>query len=254
MAVALAIEELKSEGGSVSIIGDDLRPFHPKYEYLMTLDDKTAAFFTDKDTGLWIEKSIQYAKKLRCHVVIEGTMRVPDAVVNTMKEFKSAGYFIDARILAINNRLSWLGVLQRYEFQRHDRGAGRMTLAESHKAAYDGLLDSAHKIEYEKLADRITIYKRGAITLYTNELYKNEWKQSPLARKVIEKERKRDWTLPERIAYLQDIDNILDLVTKPERKATAAEILFIENLRDEAHQQIQIMNVSANEEERFFSE
>lgn len=124
-AVEQAEKEFKIRGGSVSILGDDLRAFHPEYEHLLAVDDKTAAFYTGQDSGKWVEKAIDYAKQLRCHVVIEGTMRSPQTVERTINAFRRAGYWIDARILAVNKRLSWQGILQRYEHQRAYRGSGR---------------------------------------------------------------------------------------------------------------------------------
>ena len=42
-----------------------------------------------------------------------------------MRALRSAGYEIDAPALVVNERLSWQGVLQRYEEnQKADRGSG----------------------------------------------------------------------------------------------------------------------------------
>jgi hypothetical protein len=81
----------------------------------MERDDKTAAFYTDRDSGRWVEKSIAYAKEHRLNLIIEGTMRSPAVVADTMQGLRHAGYEIDARALAVNERLSWQGVMQRYE-------------------------------------------------------------------------------------------------------------------------------------------
>ena len=186
MAVDLAQGELKEQGGAVSIVGDELRLFHPSNEDLMALDDKTAAFYTGQDMGKWVEKAINYAKQLGCHVIIEGTMRSPQVVERTIQTFKDAGYFIDARVLAVNERLSWQGVLQRYENQRFERGTGRMTLPDAHRAAYDGILRSLEKIEQGRLSDRIGVYSRGAVILYENHLEQGQWVSPPKARQAVE--------------------------------------------------------------------
>src|SRR4051812_2053149 len=55
-AVDDALRELKDRGGAAQIIGDDMRGYHPRYARLMERDDKTAAYFTDRDTGRWVEK------------------------------------------------------------------------------------------------------------------------------------------------------------------------------------------------------
>jgi len=50
----------------------------------MKRDDKTAAFYTDRDTGQWVEKAIDEAVRQRVSIVIEGTMRDGNKVADTM--------------------------------------------------------------------------------------------------------------------------------------------------------------------------
>ena len=190
-AVAAAMNEFGSRGGAVEIIGDDLRDYQPHYAWLMERDDKTAAFYTDRDTGRWIEKAIAEGAARRVNLVIEGTMRDGDKVAATMERLRAAGYVIDARALAVNFRLSEQGILQRYEGQKADRGHGRMTAPEAHKAAYDGMLVTLERIERDKLADRVTIYRRGGVAIYTNELHGGQWVRQPQARATMEAERAR---------------------------------------------------------------
>lgn len=154
-AVDTALRELQRRGGAMEIVGDDLRNYHPNYAQLLESDDKTAAYYTDRDSGLWVEKAISEARLQRVNLVIEGTMRDADKVAATMESLRGADYAIDARALAVNPRLSEQGILQRYEKQKAKRGYGRMTTAAAHKAAYDGMLVTLERIERDKLADRI---------------------------------------------------------------------------------------------------
>ncbi|MDY0134402.1 MAG: zeta toxin family protein, partial [Atribacterota bacterium] len=195
--VDAAKNELQSKGGAVEIIGDDMRGFHPSYGSLMAQDDKTAAFYTDRDSGKWVEKAIAEAKRLKVNVVIEGTMRDGNTVAKTMNGLRTAGYEIDARVVAVNYQFSEQGILQRYEAQKADRGAGRMTAPEAHRAAYDGMLATIDRIEGEKLADRLSVYRRGNEVIYTNEVKGGEWVHEPKARAVVQSERDRSMTLQE---------------------------------------------------------
>lgn len=233
--VDYAVQQLKARGGAVQIIGDDLRAFHPAYAKLMAKDDTTAAFYTDRDTGRWVEKAIEHATTTRYNVVIEGTMRDAGKVAQTMQMFRAAGYEVDARVLAVNDKLSWQGILQRYENQKLDRGTGRMTTPEAHQAGYDGLPKTVERIEGEKLADRITVYRRGAEVVYANALERGEWMKSPGARAAIEAERARPFTLEEQRAYVAGYDKLFSMVTAPERRASKEEIAAVGQLRDAAH-------------------
>lgn len=237
-AVDDALDELNVKGGAVQIIGDDLRGYHPSYDALLSKDDKTAAFYTDRDTGKWVEKCITHAKERRVHVVIEGTMRNSDTVAATMNDFRNAGYQIDARALAVNFRLSNQGILQRYENQKIDRGAGRMTTAKAHQDAYDGMPLTIDRIEREKLADRITIYRRGGEAIYNNDLKDGQWRNPPQARVVLDAERKRPMTLKERQDYAAGFERLAELQAVPGRNATDAERETLASLRERAHNEI----------------
>jgi predicted ABC-type ATPase len=230
-AVEDAIHELYDRGGAVDIIGDDLRGDHPLYDSLLSQDDKTAAFYTDRDTGLWIEKTIAYAKEKKINIVIEGTMRDGNKVAKTMESLRTAGYEIDARVLAVSEMLSHLGILHRYERQKADRGEARMTTPQSHKAAYDGIPLTLERIERDKLADRVTLYRRGAEVIYSNRLQDGEWLKEPQARVALEAERSRPMNRAEIQAYVKILDDLADLLTKSERQATPDEIKALESLR-----------------------
>jgi len=219
----------------VQIEGDALRDYHPEYARLMLKDDSTAAFYTDRDSGRWVEKAIAYAKEQRVNLVIEGTMRNPDVVASTMKSLREAGYEIDARALAVNWQLSEQGIIQRYEHQKADRGVGRMTTPEAHKAAYDGMLNTLERIEREKLADRVTIYRRGNEAIYTNTLENGQWTHEPHARTAVEAERERPMTFLERKEYASGFDKIADMLSRPERQASVNEVRQIEAFRHQAN-------------------
>ncbi|MBR4877702.1 MAG: zeta toxin family protein, partial [Rhodocyclaceae bacterium] len=223
--------ELAARGGAVQIIGDDLRDYHPAYMRLMRADDKTAAFYTDRDTGRWVEKAIAEAKVRRANIVIEGTMRDGDKVAATMNSLREAGYQIEARALAVPWRLSEQGIMQRYENQKADRGTGRMTTEQAHRAAYEGMLQTLERIEREKLADRVTIYRRGAEAIYSNEVQDGQWVRNPQARAVVEAERARPMTLQERQEYAKGFDDLAELLARPERQATPEEIRRVDELR-----------------------
>lgn len=233
-AVEIAERALESRGGSVKIIGDELRDFHPEFRTLLKADDKTAAFYTDRDTGQWVEKAIAHAKELRTNIVIEGTMRDSDKVAQTMQSLRAAGYEIDARALAVHGVLSLQGVLQRYENQKADRGIGRMTTPEAHQAAYDGMPVTLERIELEKLADRVTLYRRGGVAIYTNTLEEGAWTKEPQARAALVAERSRPLNQEELQSYVQGYDRPVELMARPGRGATDKELTVVHTLRAQA--------------------
>ena len=237
-AIDAAWHDLAARGGAVEIIGDDLRDFHPRYAQLMLCDDMTAAFYTDRDSGRWIEMAIEEAGARRVNIVIEGTMRDNNKVAATMKSLRAAGFEIDARALAVNPRLSEQCILQRYEAQKHDRGSGRMTTSEAHQAALDGMLTTLERIERDKLVDRVTLCRRGGEVIYSNELRNGEWIREPRARAVVEAERNRAMTLDELRDYVRAFDDLAVMLAQPERKASPEEVHRLNDLRRRAQSEL----------------
>lgn len=233
-ALSEAIEELRPRGGAAEIIGDDFRSYHPAFGQLMAQDDKTAAFYTDRDTGHWIEKAIVYAKQERLNIVIEGTMRDSHKVVETMTSLRAAGYEIDARALAVNPKLSWQGVMQRNEKQKLDCGNGCMTAAHLHQAAYDGMSVTLERIEREKLVNRVTLYRRGQEVIYANILQNGQWTQPSRAAQALERERTRPMSVREARNYAQGFEEITAHMRRPERRAGAEELDALEQLQTAA--------------------
>lgn len=201
--VDAAMIELEPRGGAVRIVGDNLRNYHPRHRSLMKHDDKTAAFYTNGDARKWVEKAIDEAKAQRVNIVHESTMRDANKVADVMQGLRAAGYEIDARALAVNSRLSEQGILLRYERQKAEEGAGRLTPPDVHKEDYDGMLLSLDRIERDKLADRVTIYRRGNEAIYSNELKAGQWAKEPQARVTLEAERSRPMTFCKSVAVTQ---------------------------------------------------
>lgn len=233
-AVNDAQAELAQQGGSVSIEGDKLRQFHPKYHRLMLADDKLAAAYTDKDSGAWVEMALADARQRRVNVVVEGTFRRPEVVERTAADFRAAGYVVEARVLAVNRKWSEQGIFDRYEAQRAALGQGRMTTPTAHEAAYVGMLDSVAQVEQSKAVDRLSIYRRGGELLYSNEVVGGRWVRDAAAVQTLTQERDRPWTLQEHRSYLAGWDRIDAMMRRPGRDAAELELREVASLRGAA--------------------
>jgi len=231
-----AFYELSQRGATVQIVGDNFRKYHPQYAELQIANDKTAAFYTDRDSGRWVEKTLEEAKKRRVNIVIEGTMRSSDVVAKSVEKLRPE-YEIDVRVLAVKFSLSEQGILLRYEGQKYDQGIGRWTTPEAHRAGYEGVPATIERIEHECLADRIKIYKRSGQIIYSNELKNGKWVYEPQARYVMALERDQPLTTQEQHDYLKGFDQLSNLLTRPDRAASLEEISQIEKMRQRARNQ-----------------
>lgn len=204
-----ASREFGGRGGLVKIIGDDLRAFLPHYKALQRGDDRSAAFYTDRDSGRLVEMALADAAKRRINVLVEGTMRSPDVVAATLKRFRDAGYQTDARALAVSPELSSLGIMQRYIAQKESRGVGRTTTPQAHQAALDGMLATLDRIQDGRLADRLTIYRRGGEVIHSFDLSGWGGAEDLRARAVVQNERERPLSAEVRDYVSGEYDRLL---------------------------------------------
>lgn len=210
----LVSREFADKGGIVKIIGDDLRSYLPHYKSLQRADDRTAAFYTDRDSGRLVEMAIADAAQRRVNVLVEGTMRSPEVVAKTLCDFRESGFQTDARALAVSPELSSLGILQRYAAQKESRGVGRMTTTEAHSAALTGMLATLDRIQDERLADRLTLYRRGGEVIGHLDLTGSPKANEPRARELVERERSRPLT-PQESRYKQrEIERLTPILQK----------------------------------------
>lgn len=229
---SLVEREFTGAGGVLAIIGDDLRAYHPKYQALLRRDDKRAAFFTDRDSALWIEKLIEHAKTRRFNLLIESTMRVSTKIASTAASLREAGYRVEARALAVHEHWSLLGIHQRYEEMLTVHGRGRFTLKEVHDAAYAGMLQTIGELESSRLVDRLVIYTRGNVVLYDHTCRPTSWIQEPAARERVEAERSRRWLATEKVEFLRGWQHVLD--ARKRRRAGREDVAMAREWRDRA--------------------
>ena len=209
-----AEREFSGQGGLAKIIGDDLRSYLPHYKGLQRADDQTAAFYTDRDSGRLVEKAIADAAQRGVNVMVEGTMRNAETVAATLQQFREAGYTTDARALAVSPEMSALGIMQRYAAQKEARGVGRMTAPEAHQNALRGMLDTLDRIQDNRLADSLTIYRRGGEAIQRFDLSRTPEADEPRARALVEQERNRPFT-PQEAAFIQrEVERITPILHK----------------------------------------
>jgi predicted ABC-type ATPase len=186
-----SLTELEETGPAIRVVGDDLRSYHPGFVAHQNADPMTASRFTQADAGIWSEKLLTAATGRGVHVVFETTMRTPDNVEKIMTAGRSAGYRIEARVLAVSSRVSWQGCHYRFEELHHAGAAARIPPRAVHDAAVTGLAESLERIERRKLASRVLIQRPDGEAVYDNVLSNGQWRAAAMARQVLEETRSR---------------------------------------------------------------
>ena len=113
---------------------------------------------------------------------------------------------IEARILAIDGRTSWLGVLYRYEEKKRKRQDARMTPRAVHDGAVDGIPKTLAEIEIDGRVGRIKIVARGGTVIYDGV---GAAKAYESASKALNVERTRTKTPEEEAQYENDRHQLL---------------------------------------------
>jgi hypothetical protein len=144
---------------SVSLIsGDDFRPFHPLFSTLLRENDALAAYFTDIDSGKWVEQAIALTATEKNHVLLEGTLRNPQVSLDTVTRYLSSGFTAHFHIMAVHEFVSRQRVFLRYIGQIEHKGYGRYTVPEAHDRSYRALPDSVDALVKSGLFATVTVY------------------------------------------------------------------------------------------------
>lgn len=192
-----SMAELERRGATIAVVGDDLCAFHPKFSALQRTDLATSSQHTDHDAGVWFGKLLTESASRGINTVIETTMRQPENATFIMDRPQRVGYRVEARVLAVNDRVSWQGVNERFEGMLRAGQGGRIPPREVHDAAVSGMVETIRQIEERKLADRILVQKRDGSTVYENARNGGEWQQPPGAAQAVAEERQRPLTAEE---------------------------------------------------------
>ena len=196
------VSEYGERGGIVTIDVDRLRELIPRYRVLSRTDPVHAA-------GLMHEEARGFKNRLqnalidgKRNFVLDGTMRSPEKLEKLIGHLKSAGYTVEARIVALDAQRSMTRARLRFEEGLASRGAARFVNQNQHDEAYAGLAQSVRALEKGKQVEAIRIYDASQREIYANELVNGRWLKNPAADKVLVEERTRSWTHAEHQAHV----------------------------------------------------
>lgn len=206
-----AESDLRGKGGSIVIDADRMREENPRYQQLSKEDPLNAADRTHKEAGEWAQRLTLTAVNERRNLVIDGTMRNPEAILELASRLKDHGYSVEARVMAVDAETSMTRSRLRFEEQVEARGTGRFVNREQHDNAYDGIPKSVEALERAKVVDSVKLYDSDHRVVYENVQKSGAWNHPPAATTTIEQVRLREWTHAERSDYVATLEKIHDL-------------------------------------------
>jgi hypothetical protein len=190
--IIFAQRELAPQTAAV-INGDEYREAHPQAKKILLLDDKLFAERTDPDVREWTRRLFDSAIKNKRNIIFEGTMRQSKPIMETIAKLNQSGYTVEILAMAVNKEISELGIIERYEDQKHLYGVGRWTPPSAHEAAYMNMPNTLEQIESNSPVDRVRVFTRSQECLYDNHRpdATKELRKPSAAKQVIMEERNR---------------------------------------------------------------
>ena len=157
-AIAGELEKQFGKDAVVSIIGDDFRSFHPQYGKLLEIDASLAAYYTDTDSGRWVEQAIELTAQQGNCIIIEGTLRNPETTTRTVSHYLKHGFAAHLYVPAVHEFVSRTRIFSRYFDQIECTGQGRYTLPEAHDRSYKVLPESVVTLTESSLFKTVSLY------------------------------------------------------------------------------------------------
>lgn len=89
-----------------------------------------------------------------------------------------------------------------------------MTTTEAHQNALRGMLDTLDRIQDGRLADRLTVYRRGGEVIHSIDLTGPALASEPRARELVERERNRPLSSQEAQYKQREIERLTPILQK----------------------------------------
>jgi UDP-N-acetylglucosamine kinase len=140
---------------------DQLRHYHPKYNFLNRQNDKLAALYTGQDAGVWADMLINKAARKRYNMVYESTLKNTEVLLFITKELKEkAGYDVSLQIMIVKPEFSQVSTYLRYEQIKAAQGYGRYVIPKYHDDSFNNIPKALQAIKEQGLVSKIELYTR----------------------------------------------------------------------------------------------
>jgi len=161
-----------------NVTGDEFRIYHENFYNLATRDPLGMPDATSTTSGPLIRRALDYClgkrftddgqllpfQAERYSVLLEGTWRDTRMVIDTITEFATAGFDIQAVVVAVNENTSRLAIEDRFLRQYEiDAAKTRWTPGDAHDNAYTMLPHTLYAVLNHPAVSWIEIYNRDGL-------------------------------------------------------------------------------------------
>jgi hypothetical protein len=174
-------------GDAVVVSVDALREHHPAWRQPARSDTHAADRFTPA-ANRWAATLYAEAMAQRKNVVFETTMTRAHTLQDVAATFRTAGYRVEAEVLAVDAERTKRAVIGR-ALAALDKGlAPRHVSAARHDEGHARLRATLQVLETKQVFDHIRIVRRDGQEQYRNEVVSGTWSKPPAAVQVLDRE------------------------------------------------------------------
>jgi hypothetical protein len=185
---------LQENAGSCAVLsGDSLRGYLPQWRSSSDVDASTAVVTRDI-VASWFSRLLADGLTQRANLVVESSLRHPQAVMDISQRFRSSGYEVSAVVVATDRDQSRQATLAMYDLARANGVTPLFVPAALHDDAYQGLRASLSRMEDETAVDRVQVIVADGRQLYVNETDGKRWIRPPNAVRILDDFRERQRT------------------------------------------------------------
>lgn len=155
--------------GAVSVMGDELRQFHPTFNQLMAENPLEMPKVTAAASGKWVSLVTQNLRRHQLSAVVETTLRQATMLLAEFQNFRDAGYQTELQVVAVPLELSRQATVTRFQGQVDDFGTGRWTPRDHHDTAAAAVPQTIETLANSGLVDVIGVKDHAGHPWYQHQ-------------------------------------------------------------------------------------
>lgn len=160
---SLIKKSLKDQGETSTQIGSDfIATFHPNYEEILENELPEDCYtLTRQFVRPAAPRIFEEIRKSKINLINENTFDKGQSDIDSVKEFKNAGYRISVNIMATDIFLSRLSCFEREAAMLKSELIPRGISSETQKRMYNSFVQEIQELERLGLCDELNVYTRG---------------------------------------------------------------------------------------------
>lgn len=142
---------------------DHLRSFHPVAGEILQRHEKYFTELTNDCARQWNLDLVRHCRRNNLNYIHESTFNFGDELNRTIRATKRSGFEVEIKILAVDAKLSRLGIHLRYEEMKRLNGVARNVPMDFHDLRFMGLPPAIKKVHEAGIYDDLNIYARSIV-------------------------------------------------------------------------------------------